>query len=232
MGIDRVPGQRLLLFYCLFTCIYFPGILILLKFNESLYNVGTYKFIPILMILMFAEVIKLLFSLLHREQSALGTIDMRSNSRSKKPWSKGAKECTKFVVAILLISIVYYIIIVLFGAPIVTHHEETTMLTVTLATLTFIPACLHLGVDTALAILTRAQVHGTGLIGEAVSLNIKATLLGAWLGAITIPLDWDRPWQAWPIPCVIGALVGYMTGHFVTLVKILPALRLHKKMQR
>lgn len=230
MGVDRVPGQRLLLFYCCFTCIYFPCILILLKYNESLYNVGTYKFVPILTILMFAEVVKLSFSMLRSEQSALGKID-RPNPR-RKPWSRAFKECLKFLVASLILFLAYYTIILLFGAPLTTHHEETTMLTLTLASLTFVPACLHLGVDTALTVLIRAQPHGAGLIGEAVSLNNKATLLGAWLGAVTIPLDWDRPWQAWPIPCVIGALLGYIIGHFITLIKILPALKLHKKVHR
>lgn len=27
-----------------------------------------------------------------------------------------------------------------------------------------------------------------------------------------IPLDWDRPWQVWPISCVVGAAVGYAAG--------------------
>ena len=35
---------------------------------------------------------------------------------------------------------------------------------------------------------------------------------GAWLGAVPIPLDWDRRWQAWPLTCVYGALVGYGLG--------------------
>nr|XP_040582594.1 uncharacterized protein LOC121131098 [Lepeophtheirus salmonis] len=33
-------------------------------------------------------------------------------------------------------------------------------------------------------------------------------LFGAWIGAFPIPLDWDRDWQDWPIPCCIGASVG------------------------
>ena len=32
--------------------------------------------------------------------------------------------------------------------------------------------------------------------------------LGAWCGAMVIPLDWDRPWQKWPVPCVAGAVAG------------------------
>jgi hypothetical protein len=38
-------------------------------------------------------------------------------------------------------------------------------------------------------------------------------MLGAWLGAIPIPLDWDRPWQQWPLTCVYGVLSGSTLGH-------------------
>ena len=36
--------------------------------------------------------------------------------------------------------------------------------------------------------------------------------LGAWCGAMVIPLDWDRPWQKWPVPCVAGAVAGFGGG--------------------
>jgi len=37
-------------------------------------------------------------------------------------------------------------------------------------------------------------------------------MLGAWLGAFPIPLDWDRPWQAWPITVTYGAMGGHLFG--------------------
>jgi hypothetical protein len=49
------------------------------------------------------------------------------------------------------------------------------------------------------------------------SVAIAATL-GAYLGAIPIPLDWDRPWQQWPLTCVYGALGGSTLGHVMGLV--------------
>lgn len=39
--------------------------------------------------------------------------------------------------------------------------------------------------------------------------------LGAWVGAVPIPLDWDRAWQAWPVTVVSGAYVGYVMGKVV-----------------
>lgn len=38
------------------------------------------------------------------------------------------------------------------------------------------------------------------------------TVFGGWAGAFLIPLDWDRPWQVWPITCTYGAIGGYLLG--------------------
>ncbi|XP_046739163.1 phosphatidylinositol-glycan biosynthesis class F protein [Diprion similis] len=225
---DHPPKQRLLLYYCFFTCIYFPGILILLKFNDNLYNVGTYKFIPFLIILMFAEVTKLSFSLLHTDLPTLSKIDSRSSTKASKSWSKRFKDVFKFLVSLVVTALSYYVMVIFFGCPLLTHHEETIMLTITLTSLTLIPASLHLGVDESIALLTGAPLQTNNVLVEAVRRNIEGTLLGTWLGATVIPLDWNRPWQAWPIPCITGALVGYMTAHFFTLIKMLPFLRKKK----
>lgn len=41
------------------------------------------------------------------------------------------------------------------------------------------------------------------------------TAVGAWLGAVPIPLDWDRAWQAWPVTVVVGAYAGGVLGRAV-----------------
>ena len=38
------------------------------------------------------------------------------------------------------------------------------------------------------------------------------SLLGSWVGALALPLDWGRWWIVWPIPCVYGAILGYGIG--------------------
>jgi hypothetical protein len=35
---------------------------------------------------------------------------------------------------------------------------------------------------------------------------------GAWLGAIPLALDWERPWQAWPLAPAFGAVFGAVVG--------------------
>lgn len=178
---------------------------------------------------MFAEVTKLSFSMLQTDLPTLSKVDSSRSARSaKKPWSKLLREIFKFLIASVVTTFVYYVIVILFGCPLLTHHEETIMLTITLTSLTLIPASLHLGVDESVAVLTGAPLETSNVLVEAVQRNIKATLLGSWLGATVIPLDWNRPWQAWPIPCITGALLGYMIAHFVTLVKMLPVLRKRK----
>lgn len=42
---------------------------------------------------------------------------------------------------------------------------------------------------------------------------VVCTLMGCWLGAIPIPLDWDEPWQKWPLTCVISTVGGAVAGH-------------------
>ena len=44
--------------------------------------------------------------------------------------------------------------------------------------------------------------------------------LGAWCGAMVIPLDWDRPWQKWPVPCVAGAVAGFGLGVFASAATV------------
>ena len=37
-------------------------------------------------------------------------------------------------------------------------------------------------------------------------------IFGAWVGAVPIPLDWDREWQKWPVTVVTGVYLGWAAG--------------------
>jgi len=52
-----------------------------------------------------------------------------------------------------------------------------------------------------------------------------ATLAGAWLGAVVIPLDWDRPWQIWPEPCCLGATGAAAVDALLRLFRTAATLR-------
>ena len=44
------------------------------------------------------------------------------------------------------------------------------------------------------------------------------TMIGAWMGAFTLPLDWERWWQEWPLPCMFGAIGGYVAGIIMSIM--------------
>ncbi|KAK4773502.1 hypothetical protein SAY87_028521 [Trapa incisa] len=45
-----------------------------------------------------------------------------------------------------------------------------------------------------------------------VCLPAHGAIVGAWFGAWPMPLDWERPWQDWPICVSYGAVLGYLLG--------------------
>ncbi|KAI5895005.1 uncharacterized protein SCHCODRAFT_02686473 [Schizophyllum commune H4-8] len=47
-------------------------------------------------------------------------------------------------------------------------------------------------------------------IERALAIPPFGAVLGAWLGSIALALDWDRSWQAYPLPPAYGAVVGYV----------------------
>lgn len=49
--------------------------------------------------------------------------------------------------------------------------------------------------------------------------DVYSLWFGSWAGCIVIPLDWDRPWQAWPIPNVVGSMVLALTTSLGYIIK-------------
>ncbi|XP_058800659.1 phosphatidylinositol-glycan biosynthesis class F protein [Phymastichus coffea] len=220
--------HQFLLFQSLITCTYFAAILLFLYFSGNIYNVGKYKFISILIIIVLAEFVKIFLANLQLEQLPTVKVEQNYLNKTKRNVTKFIKDTLKFSTVAAITIFIYFIVIVLFGAPLLTHHEETLMLALTLTTLTLIPTTFHLGIENMLILFTGSQSLPHGILLESITLNIKAVICGTWCSAFVIPLDWDRPWQAWPIPCIIGALLGCFAGHFITLIKVL-MLRLKKK---
>lgn len=100
---------------------------------------------------------------------------------------------------------------ILFGAPLTTHLPHTLLSSTHLALLAVYPLIYVHGIDSSkwLEILAAQspfdEVYG-GTVGAFV---------GAWLGAIPIPLDWDRDWQKWPVTIVTGMYLGYVAGQLI-----------------
>ena len=51
-------------------------------------------------------------------------------------------------------------------------------------------------------------------VDEVMGLSLGACM-GSWVGAVPIPLDWDREWQRWPVTVVCGMYVAAVVGKVV-----------------
>ncbi|KAF2200364.1 hypothetical protein GQ43DRAFT_77180 [Delitschia confertaspora ATCC 74209] len=109
------------------------------------------------------------------------------------------------------------ITLVLFGAPLTTHHAHTVLCAAHISFLAVLPAIYVYGVEGE----KWRQIVAMFLPIDEVFGAMIGTVLGAWLGAVPIPLDWDREWQKWPVTIVTGAYIGYAVGKLLggTLLK-------------
>ncbi|KFY69724.1 hypothetical protein V498_10426, partial [Pseudogymnoascus sp. VKM F-4517 (FW-2822)] len=101
-----------------------------------------------------------------------------------------------------------FVAAILLGAPLTTHLPHTTLLTLHIAFLALFPLFY------ARPLSSRHWLEILSLTAplDEVFGAAAGTLIGSWLGAIPIPLDWDRPWQAWPVTVAVGAYVGWGIG--------------------
>lgn len=101
-----------------------------------------------------------------------------------------------------------YIALVLFGAPLTTHQPHTLLLALHLALLSTPHLYYAHGLDTR---QWRRIVSLQLPIDELCGMSMGACA-GAWVGAVPIPLDWDREWQRWPVTVVVGCYAGAVVG--------------------
>eukprot|EP01089_Gocevia_fonbrunei_P022484 TRINITY_DN9109_c0_g1_i1.p1 TRINITY_DN9109_c0_g1~~TRINITY_DN9109_c0_g1_i1.p1 ORF type:complete len:206 (-),score=-4.37 TRINITY_DN9109_c0_g1_i1:13-630(-) len=102
----------------------------------------------------------------------------------------------------------FHFISIMFGVPFIDKIHLTFLFSLLLSALSIVPiACLIGGDPSAWLSLYKKNIVSSYPLFEACS-SAGAVIICSWLGALSIPLDWDRPWQVWPISCTYGALVG------------------------
>lgn len=119
-------------------------------------------------------------------------------------------------------------LLTLFGAPLLMYHVRTVLLSLLLSLLTLWTPAYTFGIP-KFAVLDAVRFRWTRVFCDfspqsdaerAVFFPSAGALLGAWVGAFPIALDWDRPWQAWPLTPAFGAILGYSVGSLLALVLI------------
>uniref|UniRef100_A0A8R1TRI1 Glycosylphosphatidylinositol anchor biosynthesis protein 11 n=1 Tax=Onchocerca volvulus TaxID=6282 RepID=A0A8R1TRI1_ONCVO len=115
--------------------------------------------------------------------------------------------------------IINHAIAVLFGAPFLSHFTATFVFSIVLAIVSIFPLLLVAENFDSLDIILfgERQLSHKCLLAHHLSLG---GIFGAWFGAFVIPLDWDRWWQRWPLPCVFGTVFGGILGFLFSSYKI------------
>ncbi|KAG0329607.1 hypothetical protein BGZ99_001214 [Dissophora globulifera] len=144
---------------------------------------------------------------------------MKSTATSRSAQSPSLLNVINTSIAIGAVgTLICHIFAVLFGAGTVHQAKETSQLACYLSLLTFYPASFVLGTD--LKSWLRVFIHNSPETYTEAAHYCQGmmAIFGAWLGSIVIPLDWDRSWQAWPVPCILGAFLFYCVGTVVGFV--------------
>ncbi|KAJ6565463.1 GPI biosynthesis protein family Pig-F-domain-containing protein [Mycena vulgaris] len=121
-------------------------------------------------------------------------------------------------------SLLFHGVLILFGAPLASHFWETYLLALLLSVLTVFPPAYTLGSPLFTSDMTWmtwvrlfAEFTTRTPVERAMLYPAVGTIVGCWLGAIPIALDWDRPWQAWPLTPALGAILGYIFSSVAAL---------------
>lgn len=118
-----------------------------------------------------------------------------------------------------LLANVVFLALILFGAPLYGLVKETYVLAYHLTFIGLHPLliCYKLDYNQFFALFQLEKLYRTVFSHPALSSGFL-TVLGAWLGVIPIPLDWDRPWQLWPITILTGGYLGAFSGSLLSLL--------------
>jgi hypothetical protein len=110
------------------------------------------------------------------------------------------------------IPVVFFIATCL-GAPILLAWRESLWMSACISAWTVVPCCCYVGLTDASKwqLLFQHTSHPTHAI-QFVRLPAVTVIVCAWMSAFFAPLDWNMPWQVWPIPCFYCSFGGYMLG--------------------
>ncbi|KAL3528996.1 hypothetical protein ACH5RR_008318 [Cinchona calisaya] len=98
------------------------------------------------------------------------------------------------------------------GAPMIQDFRRTLHWSLLMSVLTCVPAGSVFGSSWADWHRIFAHAKPSGPLEYMICLPAHGAVIGAWFGAWPMPLDWERPWQEWPICVCYGAMAGYFMG--------------------
>ncbi|CAI8599882.1 unnamed protein product [Vicia faba] len=104
------------------------------------------------------------------------------------------------------------------GAPVTFQCLPKTLAwSLMMSLFTTVPASCVLGSSWADWKRIFAHTKPNGSIEYLICLQAHGAVIGGWFGAWPMPLDWERPWQEWPISVSYGTLAGYLVASVASL---------------
>lgn len=197
-----------------------------LSYRASLYRVGTLLQSPVYLLCLAGELgRKRLYARFLNPNAADMVITRENLTSARKKQASKIRELAKSVALIAASVFAFSFLIVAQGAPVLDQYPETFALAVLLTILAVFPVVQFLGVQNSLQVFRSGSDMGfINKLDSAYLDSCKVTavgvLFGAWASSIAYPLDWDRSWQAYPIPNVIGAIAGFAGANVYQLMKI------------
>ncbi|KAK9149878.1 hypothetical protein Scep_008635 [Stephania cephalantha] len=106
---------------------------------------------------------------------------------------------------------------IVLGAPVgIKYWAKTAYWSLLMSSFTVVPAASVFGSSWEDWKRLFADTKPSGIVDYMVCIPAHAAVIGAWIGAWPMPLDWERPWQEWPICVTYGAAAGYLIGLVVS----------------
>lgn len=184
---------------------------------------------PTLLIIISIELLrwlinKYLFSLDANSKECTLTGGVRANAK-KTSFVRSFKNACKLSGLLSTFTVFYALVCILLGASYQNRYEETLILSSLLTSFTILPICLFLGPTKTLQYLFYDTFELSSRIEvshlEFLQYNALGTLIGAWSGSVVAPLDWDRDWQVYPIPNMVGGLIGFAIANVHTMLSMM-----------
>ncbi|EPS59942.1 hypothetical protein M569_14865, partial [Genlisea aurea] len=102
---------------------------------------------------------------------------------------------------------------IVLGAPVgIQQFSKTLHWSLLMSVFTFVPAGCICGSSWNDWIRIFARSKWNGVADFMVCIPAHGAVIGAWFGAWPMPLDWERPWQEWPVCVSYGGVIGYVLG--------------------
>ncbi|EIW70207.1 hypothetical protein TREMEDRAFT_30320 [Tremella mesenterica DSM 1558] len=141
--------------------------------------------------------------------------------------SKNTKRIKEAFSSTVVGSAVIMILLLILGSPMDSHLIETYLLSLHLSCLLVWPIVHSMGIPSMYdpGILHRYQytklfsyLDPETPVDRALLYPALGTMVGAWIGALPLPLDWDRPWQSYPLTLAFGSVLGFIIGGWVSFL--------------